>query len=75
MRNARNLLWVAAVLVVGVAIGAYLADSANSVIPAALAAGGEVDSPSRNLARYVDRIADYVPNLDMMVVYRLDRPL
>lgn len=36
--------------------------------------GGEVDSPSRNLARYVDRIADqYIPNLDMMIVYRLDR--
>ena len=36
--------------------------------------GGEVDSPSRNLARYIDLIADnYVPNLDTMVVYRLDR--
>jgi hypothetical protein len=36
--------------------------------------GGEVDSPSRNLARYVDRLADeYIPNLDMMMVYRLDR--
>ncbi|WP_100644311.1 M28 family metallopeptidase [Alteromonas facilis] len=36
--------------------------------------GGEVDSPSRNLARYIDRIADdYVPNLDTMVIYRLDR--
>lgn len=36
--------------------------------------GGEVDSPSRNLARYIDRIADqYVPNLDVMMVYRLDR--
>lgn len=36
--------------------------------------GGEVDSPSRNLARYVDRMADlYVPNLDVMMVYRLDR--
>lgn len=36
--------------------------------------GGEVDSPSRNLARYIDRIADrYIPNLDTMVVYRLDR--
>lgn len=36
--------------------------------------GGEVDSPSRNLARYVDRIADrHVPNLDVMMVYRLDR--
>ena len=36
-------------------------------------AGGEVDSPSRNLARYIARMADYVPNLDVMMVYRLDR--
>ena len=36
--------------------------------------GGEVDSPSRNLARYIDKMADdYIPNLDTMVVYRLDR--
>ena len=36
--------------------------------------GGEVDSPSRNLARFVDRTADqYIPNLDVMMVYRLDR--
>lgn len=35
--------------------------------------GGEVDSPTRNLARYVDRMAAYVPNLDTMMVYRLDR--
>ena len=36
--------------------------------------GGEVDSPYRNLARYIDRMADaYVPNLDVMMVYRLDR--
>lgn len=36
--------------------------------------GGEVDSPSRNLARYVDKMADlYVPNLDVMMIYRLDR--
>lgn len=36
--------------------------------------GGEVDSPSRNVARYVDRIADdYIDNLDVMMIYRLDR--
>jgi hypothetical protein len=36
--------------------------------------GGEVDSPSRNLARYVDKIADdYIDNLDVMMIYRLDR--
>ena len=36
--------------------------------------GGEVDSASRNLARYIDTIADrYIPNLDTLLVYRLDR--
>jgi hypothetical protein len=36
--------------------------------------GGEVDSASRNIARYVDEMADrYIPNLDIMMVYRLDR--
>mgnify|MGYP000415342157 CR=1 FL=1 len=35
--------------------------------------GGEVDSPSRNLARYIERMSRHVPNLDVMMVYRLDR--
>ena len=36
--------------------------------------GGEVDSPSRNLARYIDQVADrYFENLDVMMIYRLDR--
>ena len=36
--------------------------------------GGEVDSPSRNLARYVKRMADlYFTDLDVMMIYRLDR--
>ncbi len=35
--------------------------------------GGEVDSPTRNLARYIERMAVHVPNLDVMMVYRLDR--
>jgi len=36
--------------------------------------GGEVDGPSRQIARYVDRMADlYFPNLDAIMVYRLDR--
>lgn len=36
--------------------------------------GGEVDGPSRQLARYVDRIADlYLRNLDAILIYRLDR--
>ncbi len=36
--------------------------------------GGEVDSPSRNLARYVKAQGDqYMVNLDIMMIYRLDR--
>ncbi len=36
--------------------------------------GGENDSPSRNLARYIDVMADrYIPNLDAMLIFRLDR--
>jgi len=36
--------------------------------------GGEIDSPARNLGRYVDRISDqYIRNLDIMMIYRLDR--
>ena len=36
--------------------------------------GGEVDGPSRQVARYVARITDtYFTNLDAMMVYRLDR--
>jgi hypothetical protein len=36
--------------------------------------GGEVDGPSRQLARYVARITDlYFTNLSAMMIYRLDR--
>ncbi|MCB0636212.1 MAG: M28 family peptidase, partial [Lewinella sp.] len=36
--------------------------------------GGEVDGPSRQLARYVDRVTDlYFTNLDAIMIYRLDR--
>ena len=36
--------------------------------------GGELDTPSRQLARYIDKVADtYFPNLDVEIIYRLDR--
>lgn len=36
--------------------------------------GGEVDGPSRQLARYVDRMTQtYMTNLKPMMIYRLDR--
>ncbi|MEE8398624.1 MAG: M28 family peptidase [Desulfobacterales bacterium] len=36
--------------------------------------GGEVDGPSRQLARYVHRMTDmYITNLDAIMIYRLDR--
>jgi hypothetical protein len=36
--------------------------------------GGELDTPARQLARYIDATADrYFPNLDVEIIYRLDR--
>ncbi|HEY1771837.1 MAG TPA: M28 family peptidase [Gammaproteobacteria bacterium] len=36
--------------------------------------GGEIDSPSRNVARYVQALAEsYIPNWRVMLVYRTDR--
>jgi Zn-dependent M28 family amino/carboxypeptidase len=36
--------------------------------------GGELDTPSRQLARYIDSVAErYFPNLDVEIIYRLDR--
>lgn len=36
--------------------------------------GGEIDGPSRQLARYVARMTDqYIANLDAKMIYRLDR--
>lgn len=36
--------------------------------------GGEIDGPSRQLARYVARLTDqYIPNLNAIMIYRLDR--
>ena len=36
--------------------------------------GGEVDSPSRNLARYINQLADnYLPDFRVHMIYRTDR--
>lgn len=36
--------------------------------------GGEVDGPSRQIARYIDRLTDqYTTNLKAIMIYRLDR--
>ncbi len=36
--------------------------------------GGEIDGPSRQLARYIDKLTDdYMTNLDAIMIYRLDR--
>lgn len=36
--------------------------------------GGETDGPSRQLARYIDKMTDtYMTNLDAIMIYRLDR--
>jgi hypothetical protein len=43
-------------------------------LSAILRTGGELDTPARQLARYIDRVADlYFPNLNVEIIYRLDR--
>lgn len=50
------------------------ADETPDMARARRFSGGEDDSPARNLARTIDRMADlYVRNLDVRMVYRLDR--
>jgi len=52
----------------------YPATAAEREIRSYRVFGGEVDGPSRQIARYVDRITDkYFINLDAIMVYRLDR--
>ena len=49
-------------------------DAPDAELRRFLYSGGELDLPARQLARYVDRTADrYVPELDVRVIYRLDR--
>lgn len=49
-------------------------DAERSVLQRFLSAGGELDVPSRQLARRVARVAEtYLPNLDVLMIYRLDR--
>ncbi len=50
------------------------ADTPASELRRILTNGGELDTPSRQLARYIDHVADrYFPNLDVEIIYRLDR--
>ena len=53
--------------------GVRAADTAANV-NARASTGGELDSPSREIARFVDNIADQVLlNLDVRMIYRTDR--
>jgi hypothetical protein len=50
------------------------ADTPPAELRRILTNGGELDTPSRQLARYIDKVADrYFPNLDVEIIYRLDR--
>lgn len=49
-------------------------NESDTIAAARRSVGGEVDAPSRNLARYVDAIADaHLPGFDVSMVYRRDR--
>jgi len=49
-------------------------NESESIAAARRSVGGEVDAPSRNLARYMDAIAAaHMPSFDVSMVYRRDR--
>lgn len=49
-------------------------ESSEAELRRVLSTGGELDTPARQLARYIARVADtYLPNLDVQIIYRLDR--
>jgi Peptidase family M28 len=49
-------------------------NESETIAVARRSVGGEVDSPSRNLARYVDAIAQgHMPDFDVSMIYRRDR--
>jgi Zn-dependent M28 family amino/carboxypeptidase len=49
-------------------------NESEAIAAARRSVGGEVDAPSRNLARYMDAIAEaYMPSFDVSMVYRRDR--
>ena len=49
-------------------------NESEAIAAARRSVGGEVDAPSRNLARYVDAIAEaHLPSFDVSMVYRRDR--
>ena len=49
-------------------------NESETIAAARRSVGGEVDAPSRNLARYVDAIARaHMPSFDVSMVYRRDR--
>ncbi len=50
------------------------ANTTSAELQRILVNGGELDTPSRQFARYIDNVADrYFPNLDVEIIYRLDR--
>ena len=49
-------------------------NESETIAAARRSVGGEVDSPSRNLARYLDAIAQaHMPDFDVSMIYRRDR--
>ncbi len=49
-------------------------NESDAIAAARRSVGGEVDAPSRNLARYMDEIAQqHLPGFDVSMVYRRDR--
>ena len=72
--NTRGLNGVEDNTIVRVFSEGTRADETERMAAMRRSTGGEVDSPSRNLARYIHRIGDrYMRDLDVMMIYRQDR--
>lgn len=72
--NTRGITGIVENTTVRVFAPGIRADAPASELQRYLSTGGELDNPSRQLARRIDSIARmYLPNLDVLMIYRLDR--
>jgi Zn-dependent M28 family amino/carboxypeptidase len=72
--NTRGITGLVENTTVRVFAPGIMATATQAELQRYLSAGGELDGPSRQLARRVVQVADtYLPNLDVLMIYRLDR--
>jgi hypothetical protein len=72
--NSRGITGLADNTAVRVFAPGLLPTTTEAELRRVLSAGGELDTPSRQLGRYLARVAhDWIPTLNVRLMYRLDR--